>query len=77
MAALQPDGNVDVLEARNDLGPAAYAQHALAWAASGATILGGCCEIGPAHMAELARRLGLEGYAVVAEPDYDVPAGRG
>ncbi len=65
--ALQPGGTVDVLEARGDLDPAAYAQQALAWAAAGAAILGGCCEIGPAHIAELARRLGNEGYEIVAE----------
>ena len=77
VAALEPGGTVDVLEARDDLGPEAYAQHALDWAAAGATVLGGCCEIGPAHIAELARRLRLEGYEVTAEPEYGVPAGNG
>ena len=77
IAALQPDGTVDVLEARGDLDPAAYAQHALAWAAAGATILGGCCEIGPAHIAELARQLGNRGYEIVAEPEYGASAGPG
>ncbi|MCY4397655.1 MAG: homocysteine S-methyltransferase family protein [Rhodospirillaceae bacterium] len=74
--ALQPGGTVDVLEARCDLGPAAYAQHALAWAAAGATILGGCCEIGPAHIAELTRQLGLAGYEVVADPELNVSTRR-
>ena len=77
VAPLEPGGPVDVLEARNDLGPAAYAEHALAWAAAGATILGGCCEIGPAHIAELARRLRLEGYEIAAEPESGAPAARG
>ena len=66
--ALEPGGTADVLEARGDLDPASYADHALRWAASGATILGGCCEIGPAHIAELARRLEAEGYDLAADP---------
>ena len=77
VAALEPGGTVDVLEARDDLGPEAYAQYALDWAAAGATVLGGCCEIGPAHIAELARRLRLEGYEVAAEPEYGTPVGSG
>ncbi len=47
---------VDLLRARTDLGPAAYADFAESWVASGATYTGGCCEVGPAHIAELARR---------------------
>ena len=66
--ALEPGGTADVLEARADLGPATYADHALRWAASGATILGGCCEIGPAHITELVRRLRAEGYGLAAGP---------
>ena len=49
---------VDSLEARKDLGPEAYADFAAEWAALGATILGGCCEVGPDHIAELKRRFG-------------------
>ncbi|MDE0057065.1 MAG: homocysteine S-methyltransferase family protein [Defluviicoccus sp.] len=63
---LEPGGTADVLEARADLDPEAYADHALRWAAWGSTILGGCCEIGPAHIAELARRLEAEGYALAS-----------
>ncbi|WOI58258.1 homocysteine S-methyltransferase family protein [Palleronia sp. LCG004] len=48
---------VDLLQSRTDLGPAAYAKAAEAWAAAGATVIGGCCEVGPDHIAELARRL--------------------
>jgi S-methylmethionine-dependent homocysteine/selenocysteine methylase len=54
---LRPDGTVDDLTARTDLGPAAYADHALRWVEAGADIVGGCCEVGPGHIAELARRL--------------------
>ncbi len=49
--------DVSVLQARGDLGPARYADHAQRWHAQGASIIGGCCETGPAHIAELARRL--------------------
>ncbi|MEM7472825.1 MAG: homocysteine S-methyltransferase family protein [Pseudomonadota bacterium] len=47
---------VDLLTAREDLGPLAYAEHAQSWRSSGAQIIGGCCEVGPAHIAELVRR---------------------
>ncbi len=36
-------------------GAASYAELALAWIARGATLVGGCCGTGPAHIAELAR----------------------
>lgn len=61
---LEPGGTVDVLEARKDLDPAAYAEHALGWVAQGATMVGGCCEVGPAHIAGLAERLVEAGYAL-------------
>ena len=48
---------VDALEQRTDLDPAAYADFAMGWVDQGATIVGGCCEVGPDHIAELARRL--------------------
>lgn len=49
---------VDRLEKRRDLGPVEYADFADQWIEQGATIIGGCCEVGPAHIAEMARRLG-------------------
>ncbi|MEL6476421.1 MAG: homocysteine S-methyltransferase family protein [Pseudomonadota bacterium] len=48
---------VAALGKRRDLTPEVYADHALAWVAAGASIIGGCCETGPEHIAELARRL--------------------
>jgi homocysteine S-methyltransferase len=51
---------VRALEARSDLGPEAYADFAGAWAAMGATIIGGCCEVGPAHIRALAARLAAD-----------------
>ena len=68
IAAMQPGGTVEALEARDDLGPAAYADHAMGWVASGAAIVGGCCEIGPAHIAALGQRLAAEGHDVAAAP---------
>ncbi len=47
---LKPGGVVDVLQAREDLGPEAYAAHAVTWLEAGATVIGGCCEVGPAHI---------------------------
>jgi S-methylmethionine-dependent homocysteine/selenocysteine methylase len=62
---LEDRPTVDALEARRDLGPEAYADHVMSWVDIGATIVGGCCEIGPAHIAELARRLRAGGYDIV------------
>jgi homocysteine S-methyltransferase len=56
---------VDSLEQRVDLTPAAYAEHAMEWVAQGARIVGGCCEVGPDHIAELALRLSAAGHTIV------------
>lgn len=56
---------VDALTARTDLGPAAYADFAMSWIDMGATIVGGCCEVGPAHIAEIATRLRAAGHRIV------------
>lgn len=48
---------VDLLETRANLGPKIYADFVDGWIKHGATIIGGCCEIGPAHIEELAKRL--------------------
>lgn len=47
---------VDSLTARTDLDPQRYAAFAQTWVDAGATLIGGCCEVGPAHIAELSRR---------------------
>jgi len=56
---------VDALEQRTDLDPAAYAEFAMGWVDQGATIVGGCCEVGPDHITELARRLRDAGHRIV------------
>lgn len=52
---------VDALTSRKDMGPEAYADHVMGWIAQGATIVGGCCEVGPAHIAEITRRVNALG----------------
>ena len=54
---VQVGATVRELSTRTDLNPNAYAEFAEDWAQMGATIIGGCCEVGPAHIAELVRRL--------------------
>ncbi len=49
---------VDLLKARKELGPKAYAGFAERWIDAGAAMVGGCCEVGPAHIAVLAKRFG-------------------
>lgn len=56
---------VDALEERKDLGPEAYADFAMKWVKQGATIVGGCCEVGPDHIAALAKRLKQAGHQIV------------
>ena len=62
IAPLQPGGTVEHLEARQDLNPEQYAEHALYWARAGASIVGGCCEVGPAHITAVNERLNAEGF---------------
>lgn len=57
VAPLQPGGTVEQLEARQDLTPQQYAECAMVWARNGASIIGGCCEIGPNHIRALYERL--------------------
>jgi len=64
VTALQPGGTVEGLTARTDLDPEAYCGFALSWADKGAAIVGGCCEVGPQHIARLARNLIASGYAI-------------
>lgn len=56
---------VDALSARTDLTPQVYADYVMNWVSAGATIVGGCCEVGPAHISEIARRLKNAGHTLV------------
>lgn len=53
------------LSARRDLGPAIYAEHAMRWIDHGATIIGGCCETGPAHIAAIRDAVTKAGHRIV------------
>lgn len=62
---LDPGSSVGQLPSRRDMGPAIYADFVMGWVGAGATIVGGCCEIGPDHIREVARRLGDAGHEIV------------
>jgi S-methylmethionine-dependent homocysteine/selenocysteine methylase len=47
------EANTAICPIRADLTPAGYAAFAKGWAGAGASILGGCCGIGPEHIAVL------------------------
>lgn len=48
-------GEQSIPPSRTDVTPQAYADHAAGWIKDGARIIGGCCEVGPAHIAQLNR----------------------
>lgn len=50
---------------RHDLTPEKYANFAMEWVGMGATIVGGCCEVGPAHIRHLAERLRAAGHSIL------------
>ncbi|MGI9354249.1 MAG: homocysteine S-methyltransferase family protein [Rhizobiaceae bacterium] len=66
-ADLALGGTVDGMGKRTDLDPHSYADHAMGWVETGATIVGGCCEVGPAHIAKLAERLRAAGHIIVGD----------
>jgi homocysteine S-methyltransferase len=62
---LQDSPTVDALEQRQDMSPNHYAEFAMDWVALGATIVGGCCEVRPNHIKELAQRLTSAGHTII------------
>ena len=66
IAPLNVGGTVAGLKAREDLTPEKYADYALGWVEMGAKIVGGCCEVGPDHIAAIDKRLQSKGYAVTS-----------
>jgi homocysteine S-methyltransferase len=50
---------------RHDLTPERYGDFAMTWVNLGATIVGGCCEVGPAHIRHLRDRLIDQGHRIV------------
>ncbi|MGJ8622699.1 MAG: homocysteine S-methyltransferase family protein [Yoonia sp.] len=63
---LKDKPTVDALTARTDLDPDAYADFVMQWIDKGATIVGGCCEVGPAHIARMAETIKEAGHTIVA-----------
>lgn len=61
---LKPGGTVDKLSARQDLDEEKYADYVMDWIKNGASIVGGCCEVGPSHIACLRKRIEKEGYRI-------------
>jgi S-methylmethionine-dependent homocysteine/selenocysteine methylase len=49
--------NEDLNEIRADLTPSSYLNWAQKWVRDGATLIGGCCGIGPEHIAVLSEKL--------------------
>ncbi len=51
-------GDASIPHSRTDITPQAYSNHAANWLAAGACIIGGCCEVGPSHIAQLHQAFG-------------------
>ena len=62
---LKSKPTVDALAKRRDFTPDLFADQAMEWVEHGATIIGGCCEVSPAHIAEIAKRLRAAGHEIV------------
>jgi S-methylmethionine-dependent homocysteine/selenocysteine methylase len=61
---LKNASTVKELTHRHDLTPEKYTEFAMGWIAQGATIVGGCCEVGPAHIRHLADTLVAAGHQI-------------
>lgn len=61
---LKPGGTVGQLSARKDLGEEKHADYVIDWIKNGASIVGGCCEVGPSHIQYLRKRIEEEGYRI-------------
>ena len=68
ISPLSPGSTVDKLSARKDLSPKIYAEFAYQWVEAGATIIGGCCEIGPEHIGFLSQHLQANGHRLTTLP---------
>lgn len=50
-------GDESIPPSRTDVTPQTYAEHATLWLKAGARIIGGCCEVGPAHIGRVHETL--------------------
>ena len=62
---IETSPTVDKLDQRYDLDEKKYGDFAMSWIDKGASIVGGCCEIGPSHILELSKRISYAGFEVV------------
>jgi homocysteine S-methyltransferase len=62
ITGLTPGGTAKTLERREEITPDVYVDHVLDWIDRGASIVGGCCEVGPEHIAVLHDRLVESGH---------------
>ena len=61
-------GKYEDIEMNDDLGPLRYAEFVIEWIKMGATIVGGCCEIGPQYIKKIAGTIEKEGYQLATFP---------
>ncbi len=59
-----PGRTREQLTSRTDLGPSEYVVFASEWISRGATIVGGCCEVGPAHIRKIQDQLVAQGHCI-------------
>ena len=67
LAEYGPGETVEVIENRTDLNPPAYAARVLDWVGIGASIVGGCCQTDPAHIAEMKAQLLAANHAIAGD----------
>ncbi|MGC8121980.1 homocysteine S-methyltransferase family protein [Marinobacter sp. VGCF2001] len=65
ITALKPGGTVNLLSERKDMGEEQYAAQVMDWVSKGATVVGGCCEVSPAHISYLRDQLRAGGYRII------------
>ena len=63
---LSPGSTVDNLSERHDLSINKYLDFVYRWIDIGATIIGGCCEIGPSYISHLSSELQRSGHRLIS-----------
>ena len=62
---LKPGGVASLLSARLDINEKKYASHAMKWIEKGASIVGGCCEVGPSYISYLNKELNQNNFKAI------------
>jgi S-methylmethionine-dependent homocysteine/selenocysteine methylase len=63
---LKPGGTADLLSAREDMNEKKYALHVMDWVQKAATVIGGCCEVGPSYINYIHKQLQSENFNIVS-----------